>query len=102
MRRLLVLVLVFVNLAAFAQYTDMQAITDLGGPQEFARRRAELAKQLRTGYTLLWARINEPEAAPYRQDNDLFYFTGLQNQGALLLINDWNGDVMVFEPQQHP
>src|SRR3954468_10139494 len=80
----------------------MQAITDLGGPQEFARRRAELAKQLKTGYTLLFARINEPEASPYREDNDFYYFTGLQDQAAVMLMNNANGEVTIFEPAQHP
>ncbi|HET9697611.1 MAG TPA: aminopeptidase P N-terminal domain-containing protein, partial [Terriglobales bacterium] len=102
MRRLLIFALLFINLAAFAQYTDMAAINDLGGPQEFARRRTELAKQLKTGYTLLWARINEPEAAPYREDNDFYYYTGLQDQGAILLINNQSGEVTIFEPQQPP
>ena len=40
---------VLLALPAFAQYTDPAAVNDLGGPQEFARRRAELAKQLKTG-----------------------------------------------------
>jgi Xaa-Pro aminopeptidase len=101
-RRLLVLLVVFFNLAAFAQYTDVAAINDLGGPQEFARRRAELAKQLKTGHTLLWARITEPEAAVYREDNDFYYFTGLQDQGAVLLINNENGEAQLFEPVQPP
>src|SRR5258705_8989529 len=38
-RRFLNLAVLFVNLAALAQYTDTHAIADLGGPQEFARRR---------------------------------------------------------------
>jgi Xaa-Pro aminopeptidase len=102
-RRLLIIVAVlFVNLAALAQYTDMQAITDLGGPQEFARRRAELAKQLKSGYTLLFARINEPEANNYREDNDFYYYTGLQDQGAVMLMNNADGEVTIFEPRQHP
>jgi Xaa-Pro aminopeptidase len=100
LRRLLIVVFLFITVSSFAQYTDVQAITDLGGPQEFARRRAELAKQLKTGYTLLWARINEPEAASYREDNDFYYFTGLQDQGAVLLMNNESGNTIVFEPVQ--
>lgn len=102
MRRLLVFALLLINVTAFAQYTDMAALNHLGGPQEFARRRAELGKQLKTGYTLLFARINEPEAAPYREDNDFYYYTGLQDQGAVLLLNNTDGEVMIFEPRQHP
>src|SRR4051812_2967665 len=90
------------SLTALAQYTDRAAMDHLGGPQEFARRRAELAKQLKSGYTLLFARINEPEAVGYREDNDFYYFTGLQDQAAVLLINNENGETTVFEPAQHP
>ena len=84
----------------FGQYTDRDAITHLGGPQEFARRRTELQKQLKTGWTLLFARINEPEANSYREDNDFYYFTGLQDQGAILLMNNESGHTIVFEPEQ--
>ncbi len=102
MKRLLVVAVLLFSLGAAAQYTDMAAIQNLGGPQEFARRRTELAKQLKTGYTLLFARVNEPEAAPYREDNDFYYFTGLQDEGAVMLINNENGEVTIFEPLQHP
>ena len=102
MRRLLVFAVLFFNLAALAQYTDMQAVADLGGPQEFARRRAELAKQLKTGQTLLFARVNEPEANNYREDNDFYYYTGLQDLGAVMLMDNATGEVEIFEPLQHP
>ncbi len=48
--------------SARAQYTDGKALEDLGGPQEFAQRRAELIKQTKTGITLLFARNEIPEA----------------------------------------
>lgn len=100
MRRVLFFFTLLFSLSSFAQYTDRDAITHLGGPQEFARRRSELAKQLKTGYTLLFARINEPEANSYREDNDFYYFTGLQDQGAVLLMNNETGDSVVCEPLQ--
>lgn len=102
MRRLTLAIFIFFSLASFAQYTDRDAIAHLGGPQEFARRRLELQKDLKTGWTLLFARINEPEGNNYREDNDFYYFTGLQDQGAVLLMNNENGTTMVFEPQQTP
>lgn len=83
-----------------AQYTDRQAIDDLGGPQAFAARRAALAKQLKTGYAILFARNDIPEAAHYREDNDFFYFTGLQDPGAVMLMDVEKGTVIIFEPQQ--
>jgi hypothetical protein len=52
-RILLVPFLFFASLLANAQYTDVQAMNDLGGPKEFAARRAELAQKLKTGYVLV-------------------------------------------------
>jgi len=51
-----------------AQYTDRQAIDDLGGPEAFAARRTALAKELKTGYAILFARNEIPEATHYRED----------------------------------
>jgi Xaa-Pro aminopeptidase len=102
----LVLVVCLVSLFAssplLAQYTDMTVINDLGGPQEFARRRQDLAKQLKTGYLMLFARVNLPEANHYREDNDFFYYTGLQDLGAVLVMDVASGRTLVFEPQQSP
>jgi Xaa-Pro aminopeptidase len=83
-----------------AQYTDRQAIDDLGGPQAFAARRAALAKQLKTGYAILFARNDIPEATHYREDNDFYYFTGLQDPGAVMLMDLEKDTVTIFEPQQ--
>src|SRR5581483_7864395 len=46
-----------------AQYTDPAVINDLGGPQEFARRRQELAKQMKQGILVLFARTRSPSPA---------------------------------------
>jgi Xaa-Pro aminopeptidase len=83
-----------------AQYTDLQAIDDLGGAHEFAQRRAELIGQTKTGYTLLFARNDIPEASHYREDNDFYYFTGVQDPGAVLQIDNATGKTILFEPQQ--
>jgi Xaa-Pro aminopeptidase len=87
---------------ALAQYTDPVVINDLGGPQEFARRRQELARQLKTGRLILFARTILPEANHYREDNDFFYFTGLADPGAVMVMDASNGDTTIFEPQQSP
>ncbi|HMK22321.1 MAG TPA: Xaa-Pro peptidase family protein [Terriglobales bacterium] len=86
----------------FAQYTDVAAVNDLGGPQEFARRRADLAKQLKTGYLILFARKTLPEAVHYREDNDFFYYTGISDPGAVLVMDVAKGTAILFEPQQAP
>jgi len=85
---------------ATAQYTDWQAIDDLGGPKEFVARRAELAAQTKTGYTILFARNEIPESSHYREDNDFYYYTGVQDPGAVLVMDNVNGKAMLFEPQQ--
>jgi Xaa-Pro aminopeptidase len=85
---------------ASAQYTDRQAIADLGGPPAFAARRADLSKQLKTGYVILFARNSIPEATHYREDNDFFYFTGLAEPGAVLVMDVEKGSAILFEPQQ--
>jgi Xaa-Pro aminopeptidase len=92
----------FLALPAVAQYTDLTALNDLGGPQEFARRRQELAKQLKTGYLLLFARVTLPEANHYREDNDFFYYTGLSEPGAVLGMDISTGNTAIFEPEQGP
>lgn len=88
------------GIAARAQYTDRQAIADLGGPAAFAERRAALARELKTGFTLLFARNEIPEATHYREDNDFYYFTGVQDPGAVLFIDNSDGTAQLYEPQQ--
>jgi Xaa-Pro aminopeptidase len=95
-------VILALGLPLFAQYTDMAAGNELGGPAEFARRRTELAKQLKTGYLILFARKTLPEAVHYREDNDFFYYTGLSDPGAVMLMDCAKGSVTIFEPQQAP
>jgi Xaa-Pro aminopeptidase len=94
------LILVFAPGIVATQYTDRAAINDLGGPQEFARRRAELVRQLKTGFAVLFARDIIPEATHYREDNDFYYFTGIADPGAIMLIDISQGNTIIFEPQQ--
>jgi hypothetical protein len=70
--------LISISAIVHAQYTDATALKDLGGPDEFARRRTELSKQLKDGYAVLFARDVIPEATHYREDNDFYYFTGIR------------------------
>src|SRR5580700_11860136 len=102
MRKLILVALLCLGFGAGAraQYTDWKAIEDLGGPQEFAARRAELIAQAKTGYTLLFARNEIAEATHYREDNDFYYYTGVQDPGAVLAIDNVTGKVFLFEPQQ--
>jgi Xaa-Pro aminopeptidase len=94
-----------VVLAAFAlplaaQYTDRAAFEELGGAKEFARRRAELGKQCKTGQVLLFARTGEQETAHYREDNDFYYYTGIADPESAVLIDCATGRAMLMEPEQ--
>ncbi len=100
-RLLVAVVALIVVTPVFAQYTDPVAVNDLGGPQEFARRRDELAKQLKTGYFVLFARMVLPESNHYREDNDFFYFTGLSDPGAVLVMDVAANKTIIFEPAQN-
>ena len=99
-RVLALALLVAAALPVAAQYTDQTAINDLGGPQEFARRRQELAKQAQTGYIILFARVILPEANHYREDNDFYYYTGLADPGAIMVMDAAKGTTTIFEPEQ--
>jgi Xaa-Pro aminopeptidase len=86
--------------SSWAQYTDHAALADLGGPQEFARRRSELLKQVKQGYVVLFAKTGLPEANHYREDNDFYYFTGIQDPGAVLVMDASTGKSTIAEPEQ--
>lgn len=92
----------FMSACTFAQYTDRAAIDDLGGPKTFADRRAALAKEVKTGRVILFARMDEPEDSHYREDNDFYYFTGIHDPGAIVVINAESGATALFEPAMPP
>src|SRR5438067_7247876 len=98
MRRLFFLLLIC-TATAFAQYTNLSGITEYGGPQEFAARRAELAKKIGgKGTVLLFARVTLPESQHYREDNDFFYYTGLREPGAAMLMDAASGRTTIYQP----
>jgi Xaa-Pro aminopeptidase len=93
---------VFTSRPAQAQYTDGQAIADLGGPREFERRRQAVVTEIKEGVLVLFARQVVPEAEHYREDNDFYYLTGVADPGAVLVIDTKLGRTTLFEPQQLP
>ena len=101
-RLVVCVVILALGVPMLAQYTDMAAVNELGGPAEFARRRTELAKWLKSGHLILFARKVLPEAVHYREDNDFFYYTGLSDPGAVLVMDCAKGSAVIFEPQQAP
>lgn len=99
---LLPIFLVVSSQPSHAQYTDMQAIADLGGSQEFERRRHAVAEQMKEGILLMFARQTVPEAEHYREDNDFYYLTGISDPGAVLFMDVKSGRTVLLEPPQSP
>lgn len=100
-----ILLLLVINcvcvLPGLTQYTDITAMQDLGGPTEFARRRDVLMATLKDGYALLFANTTyPPTSAHYREDNDFYYFTGIQDPGAVLFLDMEHHHSVLFEPEQ--
>jgi Xaa-Pro aminopeptidase len=95
-----VAVVLMVAVPAFGQYTDKDSFARLGGSQEFARRRAALLTEMKSGYAILTAKIVAQEGAHYREDNDFYYFTGVADPGAVLVMDATTKRAMLFEPVQ--
>jgi Xaa-Pro aminopeptidase len=96
--------LLLLSACAFAQYTNIHEIAEYGGPQEFANRRDALCKAVgNKGTILLFARVVLPESSHYREDNDFFYYTGLREPGAAILIDAAHcNSSIVFQPNYSP
>jgi Xaa-Pro aminopeptidase len=55
-------------------------------PEEFVRRRAALMEQVKDGAIVLFGDASAPSGTHFRQDNDFFYFTGVDDLGAVLVM----------------
>jgi Xaa-Pro aminopeptidase len=55
-------------------------------PEEFVRRRAALMEQVKDGAIILFGDASVPSGTHFRQDNDFFYFTGVEDLGAVLVM----------------
>ena len=86
--------LIFVS-SAFAQRAGYTK-------DEFVRRRAALADKVREGMIVLFGESMPQAGAHFRQDNDFFYFTGVEDLGAVLILNAKTKDAHLFLPRQTP
>ena len=69
---------------------------------EFTRRRAALAEKAKDGLVILFGAVQAPPAGHFRQDNDFFYFTGVEDAGGVLALNARTGDASLFLPRKTP
>ena len=68
--------------------------------EEFARRRAALMDQVKDGAVILFGDAAVPAGTHFRQDNDFFYFAGIDDLGAVLVILPASRASYLFLPQR--
>jgi Xaa-Pro aminopeptidase len=67
---------------------------------EFARRRAALMDQVKDGAVILFGDASVPAGTHFRQDNDFFYFAGIEDLGAVLVMLPASRASYLFLPQR--
>lgn len=69
-------------------------------PEEFQARRAEVCKRLDGPLVLLFGDTRPTPGVRFRQDNDFFYLTGVEDLNAALLLDTSTCDAHLFLPAQ--
>jgi len=67
---------------------------------EFMRRRKALADRVKEGMIILFGEAIPQPGAHFRQDNDFFYFTGIEDIGAIFVMEANTGETHLFLPRQ--
>jgi Xaa-Pro aminopeptidase len=68
-------------------------------PEEFAARRAKLAKALQRGALVMFGATEASPGTRFRQDNDFFYLTGNEALNAVLVMDAPGGQAHLFLPK---
>jgi Xaa-Pro aminopeptidase len=68
--------------------------------EEFVRRRAALMDQVKDGAVILFGDASVPAGTHFRQDNDFFYFAGIDDLGAVLVMLPASRASYLFLPQR--
>ena len=96
MRRVLAVVMALASVAA-AQKTP--EFTKVFSKQEFADRRAKVAATIgKTAIAIVRGREDLPNYATFRENNELFYLTGTEGPGSVLLIDGATGRSELYMP----
>jgi Xaa-Pro aminopeptidase len=69
-------------------------------PEECALRRARLMKNAADGLIVLFGETTAAPGSRFRQDNDLYYLTGVDDSGAVLVLVSARGEAHLFLPEQ--
>lgn len=69
---------------------------------EMTRRRGALMDQLDGGMVVLFGDCMPTPGGHFRQDNDFYYFTGIEDTGAVLIMAPKTKESFLFLPRQTP
>jgi Xaa-Pro aminopeptidase len=90
-------------LACAAAVPQMIKAQRTGYPgDEFVRRRQALAARLQEGMVVLFGVDLPTPGGHTRQDNDFYYLTGVEDLGAVLVMNAKSGEANLFLPRLTP
>jgi Xaa-Pro aminopeptidase len=67
---------------------------------EFVRRRETLMDRVKNGTIIFFGEVASPPGGHFLQDNDFYYFTGVEDAGAILLMGPATRRVVLFLPQK--
>ena len=70
--------------------------------EEFAQRRAKLMETVGDGVIILFGAVEQPPAGHFRQDNDFYYYTGVEDAGAVVLMVPKFKKSALYLPTQPP
>jgi len=97
-----ILLLMAVAACAFALPEMIRAQRTGYSGEEFVRRRQALSGRLQEGMVILFGADTATPGAHTRQDNDFYYLTGVEDLGAVLVMNAKSGEANLFLPRQTP
>jgi Xaa-Pro aminopeptidase len=90
---LLVLTALMCQISLYSQRTGYSK-------EEMTRRRAALMDRLEDGLVILFGECVPQPGAHFRQDNDFYYFTGVEDAGAILVMAPRTKQAFLFLPSQ--
>lgn len=91
----LILIILFLPITTFSQRTGYST-------KEFIRRRNTLMNKVKEGMIMLFGEPMASAGKHFRQDNDFYYFTGVEDINAVLVMTPKNRKSFLFVPSQSP
>ncbi|MDH7513714.1 MAG: aminopeptidase P N-terminal domain-containing protein, partial [Clostridiales bacterium] len=93
----------FVGFLLFFSFASLYSGQRSGYPsEEFIQRRQALMAKVGEGMIMLFGEALPPPGHHFRQDNDFYYLTGVEDRGAALILTPKTGESFLFLPRQTP